>query len=643
MSHKKTRVKRVSKLTPEVVVDRTPVKNPNRFHFEPKNDAQRAALTAYQENEILFLSGSAGAGKTFLAMAFAISDVLKGNKDKIIITRPIVEAGESLGYLPGPQPLDAKILTPKGWTTMGNLKIGDLVIGRDGNPTKVINIFPKGKKIVYKVTTTDGTSTECCEDHLWLTTTKENRKRQRNGSVKSTKEIMETFYKNGKINHHIPRNEPVNFDKNELPLSPYTLGVLLGDGCLRDSISFATMDKEIMLRVQSELEALNCTLSKVQGISYYIKSTIKNSRKTPRVIRLTYVNTGEFKEFESIAVASKSFDRHALQYRCTNKVLRDGIKYEFLPLVNRWSNPVKNIIDNLGLLNKRAKDKSIPDIYKYSSVEDRINLLRGLMDTDGTVKKNGEASFTTISKKLAEDVIEIVKSLGGRAILRQRNRVGKLSNIRGRQIKPNYPSYEFNISLPESLNPFHLSRKKERFKSSYIHGVGIQSIEEVSEKEVQCILIENPEHLYLTDNYIVTHNTFEEKLDPYIRPLKDCLDILVGRGTSQRSRIDECIEIAPLAYMRGRTFVNTVCILDEAQNASAKQLKMFLTRLGDNSKMIITGDPSQSDITHYSSSVALVDVMSRLNDIDGIDIVKFRSDAIVRHPLVGKIVDRLGE
>jgi phosphate starvation-inducible PhoH-like protein len=84
-----------------------------------------------------------------------------------MISRPIVEAGEKLGFLPGPQPLTASVLTASGWTTMGQIKLGDKVIGRDGLPTEVIGVYPKGKKDTYKVTTTDGTSTECCLDHLW--------------------------------------------------------------------------------------------------------------------------------------------------------------------------------------------------------------------------------------------------------------------------------------------------------------------------------------------------------------------------------------------------------------------------------------------------------------------------------------------
>lgn len=132
---------------------------------------------------------------------------------------------------------------------------------------------------------------------------------------------------------------------------------------------------------------------------------------------------------------------------------------------------------------------------------------------------------------------------------------------------------------------------------------------------------------------------FEEKVHPYMLPMYDCMDKLVGREGPWRERMDNAIEVAPIAYMRGRTFDDSVCIFDEAQNASMLQLKLFLTRFGENSKVIITGDPTQSDIV---GKVALVEVMQKLRGTEGIGVVEFKSNSIVRHSLVGKIIDKLG-
>lgn len=133
--------------------------------------------------------------------------------------------------------------------------------------------------------------------------------------------------------------------------------------------------------------------------------------------------------------------------------------------------------------------------------------------------------------------------------------------------------------------------------------------------------------------------TFEEKVDPYMRPIFDCIDKLCGGDKLQKEKILQAIEIVPLCYMRGRSFDNAICILDEAQNASIMQLKLFLTRFGEDSKIVITGDPHQSDIP--SDSVALSNVVNKLESIPGIGIVRFSPDSIVRHPLITKILDKL--
>lgn len=133
---------------------------------------------------------------------------------------------------------------------------------------------------------------------------------------------------------------------------------------------------------------------------------------------------------------------------------------------------------------------------------------------------------------------------------------------------------------------------------------------------------------------------FEEKVNPYMMPMYDCMDKLLGKDGPLKEKVLHASEVAPIAYMRGRTFDNAVCIFDEAQNASLTQLKLFLTRFGENSKIIITGDPNQSDLP---GPVALSEVIRKLQDIPGIGIVEFKSNSIVRHPLIGSILEKLGE
>lgn len=617
-------------------------KKDGSFHLEFLNSEQKQAFDLYQKNDVTFLLGPAGSGKTHLAAGFGIANILTKEKAKLILSRPIVEAGEKLGYLPGPQPLDAKVLTPSGWKTMGEIKENDFVIGRDGNPSRVLKIFPQGKRMVYKILTTDGTSTEACLNHIWYTETLEDKKRKRKGCIKTTKEIMDSLKNNkNKINHFLPRNEAVKFDKKHLPLSPYTMGVILGDGCIGNSVSFANMDVELINKVSEEIKLLNCELTNnSKNITYNIKGNLK-FKKTAKIVCLTNIKTNEVFKYESVGIASKikNINKSTLGNRCKNNIVIDNFKYEFLPSNKRWTNPVKDILFNLGLENKKAKDKFVPDIYKFSSIEDRLEILRGILDTDGTVKKSGSVTFTTISKKLALDVCDIVRSLGGKATINIRDRRNKKNCfIKNRKIQARHISYSVYINLPENMNPFYITRKSNRFSCKYMHHVGIKSIEPICEKEVKCILIDSPEHLYLTDNFIVTHNTFEEKIAPYLIPLMHCFDDLVGKDSLNREFLNKNLEFLPIAYCRGVTFKNCVAILDEAQNATKAQIKLFLTRLGMNAKIVITGDPFQTDI---GSNSGLMEIVNSLKDVNGIGIMQFTEKAIVRHPLIPEILKKI--
>jgi phosphate starvation-inducible PhoH-like protein len=131
----------------------------------------------------------------------------------------------------------------------------------------------------------------------------------------------------------------------------------------------------------------------------------------------------------------------------------------------------------------------------------------------------------------------------------------------------------------------------------------------------------------------------KEKVDPYLRPIYDALyDCLPAEQVERRMASGE-IEIAPIAFMRGRTLADSFIILDEAQNTTAAQMKMFLTRFGMNSRMVICGDPHQVDLPGGERMSGLNDAVQRLEGVDGIQTIRFNSSDVVRHPLVGRIVD----
>ncbi|MFM2278786.1 MAG: hypothetical protein RLZZ444_1017, partial [Pseudomonadota bacterium] len=129
----------------------------------------------------------------------------------------------------------------------------------------------------------------------------------------------------------------------------------------------------------------------------------------------------------------------------------------------------------------------------------------------------------------------------------------------------------------------------------------------------------------------------KEKVDPYLRPLYDALYDMIPGDKVERAITAGVIEIAPLAFMRGRTLSNAAVILDEAQNTTSMQMKMFLTRLGENARMIVTGDPSQVDLPRGVRS-GLVEALDILHGVEGVAVTRFRDADVVRHPLVGRIV-----
>lgn len=133
--------------------------------------------------------------------------------------------------------------------------------------------------------------------------------------------------------------------------------------------------------------------------------------------------------------------------------------------------------------------------------------------------------------------------------------------------------------------------------------------------------------------------TFGEKVNPYMQPLYDAMDTLVGKQSAKRELVNKAVVLAPLCYMRGRTFNNAVCVFDEAQNATYTQLKLFLTRFGENSKFIVTGDPQQSDLP--ISPPPLNEVVGKLEKAKNIAAIRFSNADVVRHPIVTTILERL--
>ena len=162
------------------------------------------------------------------------------------------------------------------------------------------------------------------------------------------------------------------------------------------------------------------------------------------------------------------------------------------------------------------------------------------------------------------------------------------------------------------------------------------AITHLMEKKVERVILSRPA-VEAGEKLGFLPGDMKEKVDPYLRPLYDALYDLFGFEKIQKKIETGEIEIAPLAFMRGRTLKNSFAILDEAQNATETQIKMFLTRIGENSKLVVNGDPSQVDLTHKSDS-GLVKSKNILKNVKEIKIIEFNHKDVVRHPLVSKII-----
>jgi len=591
---------------------------------------QKVVSNFLRSNDISILIGQAGTGKDFVQLHRAVDGLLKKEFEKIVITKPAVEVGKSIGFLPGPQPLDSKVLTPNGWATIENIEVEDSVIGKDGKAYKVTNKSSVNKEPVYLVKTTDGREMECSTLHLMHTLDandkkhrldKKKYKKDYSGSVKTLKEIISTLYtKNGRPNHYINYCSPIEFESVEKFIHPYLLGAILGDGFISDSVGVSNTDEELITKCKNICKDMGLIMNggANDSITYYISSSKENNKPAKEVI-ITNISTKDERRYKTIGEALKyeEIKRGTLNSRCKSESIVGELQYSFGEKEGVYTNPIKEELRKLGLDGKGAKEKFIPDKYIYcSSIEERVELLRGLMDTDGTCDKRA-AAYTTISKQLAEGVVELIRSLGGRATIYKRNRVGRRSHVTktGHEVISRHPSYEVVVNL--DFNPFYISRKAKNYNPAYRHLIGIKSVEIVREDYVQCIKTSAPDGLYITNNYIVTHNSTDEKLFPYERSFFENLEKLVGKQTA--TSIKSKISFEHVGFIRGNTFPeHSAVIISELQNFTLHELITYVTRLPESSKLFMNGDPDQIDI----KGSGIFDFLKIMEGLEGVGVME---------------------
>lgn len=351
------------------------------------------------------------------------------------------------------QPLSSLIATPKGFIRMGDIKVGDEIFGRDGKVYNVDGVYPQVERRVFRVTFNDGTSCECGPDHLWSVRDVNRRRRDTGWTTKTTQELLDAgleyhlsnyrvrMKRNPILKWEVPMCDPVEYEARNYVIHPYIMGMLLGDGYM--------CGKSLCISIpDTELESVN-------RISSLLPTNLKlRANRHPDCPQYLITQTGTTKK-----------------------------------------NPFKQAIEDMGV-NVKGRYKFIPRTYLMGSVEQRKDLLRGLLDSDGSCKKN-RVTFHTMSVKLAEDISDLVRSLGGQAIIRPYDRKEK--------------GVEYQVNIRVKFCPFKLQRKVEGYdikKHNYCSRY-IASIEYVRDEDSQCIHVTAPDHLYLTDNYVVTHNTLQ--------------------------------------------------------------------------------------------------------------------------------------
>lgn len=395
------------------------------------------------------------------------------------------------------QPLSSPVHTPNGWRTMGELKVGDVVSTPDGKDALINGVQDHGVQDVFEFTLSDGRKTRASKDHLWKVIRAKKRKTLSPGrksdqwNVSSNSEVLTTEQiiqgmKSGEYRFTIPvPTSPVEKPEKSLPLDPYFLGLMLGDGEIHwPNLRISTHDSEIV---------------------------------------------------ESVNKAVKSHELNT----------ENGTDYFFVG----GPRSLADKFQQLGLLGTYSHTKFIPRKYLEASTSQRMELLRGILDSDGTA--NGGVDLRSTSLELIKGTQELVFSLGG--VASHVKREGYYISSTGERVDCR-DYYILTISMPHPSACFKLTRKKE--KVSHTHrrlrtlGSLIESVKQVESEEVRCIHLDNEEHLYITDDYIVTHNTEWMIIDHFAAAYAGMSVFFVlpkyeHRNTFVQNRIDRCVENVP--------------------------------------------------------------------------------------------------
>lgn len=469
----------------ELVRNKKVIKDANGYHLKHLYDAEKnikKALSHTIDEDWLLTPDSiakhlarAEKRKGFKLTDQQASGVYNVFKKKISVLSGAAGAGKA-------QPLYANVLTEHGWKKMGDLQLGDLVWTPKGTLAPVTGIFPQGEKEVFRITLVDGRHAECCSEHIWRTV-----KPHCEHGVESLAYVDMTLqemidagicqhdvqYINGNALHagrandcYLPVSQAIPFEEKQLPVDPYVLGAFLAGGRFADgelTLSCSAGDEPI---VDSIAETLGCaaTNSGTEGHIWHFHADTS--------------------------------DGHCFQDTRAKDLLADFLKS-----------------------SASVCDKHIPSIYKFSSVEQRWAVVQGLFDISGAIGDQHSADgdslmFSSSSKRLIDDLAEVLRSLGVEVTMPATPDVVDITDephahpskerVLSARCRNGVKQYFFR--LPWKKLAIEVSEMSEA--SCHHDMVAVTDIQDLGfQTEMQCIMIADPDHLYITDDYIVTHNT----------------------------------------------------------------------------------------------------------------------------------------
>ncbi|MBO0802780.1 MAG: replicative DNA helicase [Nocardiopsaceae bacterium] len=478
--------------------------------YHPLSEVMPGAL---EELEAISAHGGGISGvPTGFADLDSLTNGLHPGQMVVVAARPAV--GKALA-------LDTPLPTPSGWTTMGAVKAGDLLLGADGKPTRVVAATEEMRgRPCYEVEFSDGEVIVADAEHQWLTWTRRARRydRQLRGgtreyaepvppSVVTTAEIARTLHCSSadqRPNHAVALAEALDLPEAELPLPPYALGAWLGDGT-SSSARLVSADTEVPalvassgLAVQPERTALSYRLTfPRQEITFPVRICVVCGKQfVPRTLQVRTCgrSCGGKARFSTPPVPGPTCSRCGAVM--VGEVQGSGL------CGGCWKGygTVQAVLRSIGVLGS----KHIPDVYLRASVAQRRALLAGLLDTDGTVTSHGSVQIALTNARLAADVRELILSLGYRCTWTKKRVAGRSENS----------SLCYMINFTTSDDVFRLDRKRQTHRER-LHADPqrtrwryIVDVRAIPSRPVRCVQVDNADHLYLAGrNMIPTHNS----------------------------------------------------------------------------------------------------------------------------------------